>query len=1026
MPANASPALVLLTGNNYLVRPAADAALSGGTLLSAAITFDPNLVAAAQTGTVVSIYNAVTNQRSWRVTYNDVNGLATVEVYENPDGSGNVASRVSSVPIRVRSVLCFVYNGAGTLDLYINGVLRNGALTGTVPATLAVSTENLAVGAEAPSTGTGSAPFKGGIYHLAIWRTALTALEVATILRDGVTPAPLKAGGYNLTANWEHTAITAAQTTLFASWVDTVSNLALNGAAVTGGVPYAQGTTGRLLLTNSWDVSANDSGVAGQGLTTTYTLSGGFRLWFAGATVPQRATNYRLFKNDITIFLRTRKPVGTALATFLKFYGIELAYQLSSKELFCIVGDDTSNTLQNRKFSFGFNIFPVQGVVADIVLRYNSQDDNIDVFIGGVKYTATITNVNTFQNTTGLFLSDQSDFVSGAVVPASLADSRVEQLIQGLSQPVVSMQFPQPYLWGDHAQAYDPNDNGGAALPAANPPALIPFASTADGIGSVPFRYADAPYDVIDKPDKQYTDPLPAIVSISVDVSKVVTAQAAAGPTDAYLTLHWWEVELTPGEIYIVTDLELSTKFYANRTNETDTFTVPPGQNWNGKKIRFVVQAAKDAAQKWHSDWFTMVGDDYDNAGSNLLKVPVYVNPNPAITSVAVDGSFNVTLVGEVGPVVGTGVLPVERGVKWFWEIEYQSGELYMLADETIADYAVRTQVTTVVAIPSGVSFNGKNVRLVAVGKYDNTQVFKSAPVALNGDTYDNSGALLLNVPAYSDPDPVIATVAANASFQVTVTADIGPVTTTSPVLPGAEILYYLEVEFAPGEFAVLAMETFPASFGSRQTLNLVFDIPLGVSLKDKFIRLVARGRYDYTQVWKSAAVQMTGANFDNSGANVLNIPTYSNPNPVITSVSVDGNHRMYMVGAAGNLTSALIAFPETSLEWEIEMVTGEIYAMIDREYPITFTTRRTVEADAQIPDGVSFKGAQLRLVLRARYDQSQVWKSAPVTLSEDDYDNCTFRPIPFPENSKFDPQVQEPEGKAGPGVFRRRMRDFS
>lgn len=143
--------------------------------------------------------------------------------------------------------------------------------------------------------------------------------------------------------------------------------------------------------------------------------------------------------------------------------------------------------------------------------------------------------------------------------------------------------------------------------------------------------YADAPYIVKDGFDEDddgsastsFIDPDPVIVNVTVNAAHVVTAVVNAGPTDAGPVISWWEIELVSGstEVMVMVDRFQPNQFSVNR-NHTDIFAIPPGQDWNEKRIRFVIQSVRDGTQIWRSLFFRMLGEDYDNAPPDVIVVP--------------------------------------------------------------------------------------------------------------------------------------------------------------------------------------------------------------------------------------------------------------------------------------------------------------------------------------------------------------------------------------------------------------------
>lgn len=143
--------------------------------------------------------------------------------------------------------------------------------------------------------------------------------------------------------------------------------------------------------------------------------------------------------------------------------------------------------------------------------------------------------------------------------------------------------------------------------------------------------YADAPYiikDGFDEPEPgtgtgSFLDPQPTIVSVTADTSHMITARVNAGPTDAGPVIMWWEIELIAGstEVMVVADYFQPGSFSINRTH-TDLFPIPAGQDWNEKRIRFVIQSLDDASQSWRSLFFRMLGTEFDNAPPEIIVVP--------------------------------------------------------------------------------------------------------------------------------------------------------------------------------------------------------------------------------------------------------------------------------------------------------------------------------------------------------------------------------------------------------------------
>jgi len=77
-----------------------------------------------------------------------------------------------------------VYNAtAQTLDIYVNGILDNGVLSGTVPAAQVNSTQNVNIGRRI-----GGYYFQGIIDEVRIYNRAISATEVTTDMNTPIGP----------------------------------------------------------------------------------------------------------------------------------------------------------------------------------------------------------------------------------------------------------------------------------------------------------------------------------------------------------------------------------------------------------------------------------------------------------------------------------------------------------------------------------------------------------------------------------------------------------------------------------------------------------------------------------------------------------------------------------------------------------------------------------------------------------------------------------------------------------------------
>lgn len=138
----------------------------------------------------------------------------------------------------------------------------------------------------------------------------------------------------------------------------------------------------------------------------------------------------------------------------------------------------------------------------------------------------------------------------------------------------------------------------------------------------IPMSMVPSPYMVVDSPRRIFIDPNPVILNVEVNAAHHITATANAGPTDASSVATWWQIELTAGVVVIVADLQAGLTFQVNH-NQTDEWDIPLGQAWNGKVVRFYMQAVDDAAQMWHSNPWTLTDFNFNNVeGMNPAPLP--------------------------------------------------------------------------------------------------------------------------------------------------------------------------------------------------------------------------------------------------------------------------------------------------------------------------------------------------------------------------------------------------------------------
>ncbi|MBA3845413.1 MAG: LamG domain-containing protein [Planctomycetes bacterium] len=279
-----------------------------------------------------------------------------------------------------------------------------------------------------------------------------------------------------------------------------------------------------------------------------------------------------------------------------------------------------------------------------------------------------------------------------------------------------------------------------ATIDYANPivPDDVPMVVYAGSNMDLPYSSVSSPYAIRDSPKRIYLDPFPTIVSVNADSSNHITAIGNGGPTDAEEVITWWEIELLPGQVFVVAERNAYSDYEVNH-NQTDQWDIPLGQDWRGLTIRFWIQAVADGSQVWSSDPFTLTGDNFGNAPINP---PTYTNPALAITAIDVDGSYNVTISGNAGPTNS-------ENIQTWWEVDVSgTGEFRTIADIRFPVVAPsQISVTDTWHIPLGINLNGKAVRMGARAEFDLKQVWYSSPVTMVGAGYDHAGLTIQPLP---------------------------------------------------------------------------------------------------------------------------------------------------------------------------------------------------------------------------------------------------------------------------------------
>ncbi len=937
-----SPSYTLFFGQQYLARAANDAGLSPTGTFTISVTFDPNASEAAQSGSIVAKHHGVTGGRKgWVISYDSATLKVKLTVHDN---SGNWVALDTAASVAIRANVTFTFN-AGTIAAYVNGVASNGTATnsGTVTAANA-SPEPLAIGCDSSSASPVN-PFKGAVHFVAFWNTVQTGGNIATMLPDGALGSGFSLGAGDLVAAWRAAEITNVASADFNGWIDAKSSLALTKFKISGVREVkAQADTGVVLTTRLWDANLTDQALYSVGLSTTYTLSTPFRLWGAALSEPQISSGFSSTKNDFTLVLKARKVTGRTAAVLFKKYGINIQYQLATKELFAVIGDDITGTLQNTRISFGFNRFPVEGVEAVFVFRYNAIDKDMDLFINQIGYTPTETSAatNSSEVTTGFYVSESCDFISVAITPSCLSDQQVDTFVLGLSQIVYS-----PFMGADQGAlsltaTYAPHTAvvGADYVPVAwspsdavvnSVPTVVVAREVFNDIPDVMLgQYVVNPNQIFDSrplvDDPTFIDPLPVVNYVTLSGGSI-TASGSAGYTDAYLCRTWWEIELVANQLQALGASTYPRDLFNARVTFVDTFTVPPDVNLAGRAAVLVVQPQKNSKQTFRSAPY-------------LIDVVAPTDPAQVITAAPINSSGNCAAVVTVG---ATNAGPCTT---WF-EVEtaVASGTYARVSGLAVnQNFAAGATVNTSFALGLPTGWTGRRLRFVINPDGASTVFFYGSTFTLTDYVVVGPTVTITSV---------TMTAARVITAQGTLTAsDIGTAST------------WWELAVTPGVFEAVCAKTTGVDVSDGESVSNTFAVPQNFSLTGKTLRLAVQGTI--------------GAPFY-SAPTTLTETQPTNPNPLVTAAACTIGKLLTASATLGTCT-----LPNAKRWWEVDYSgTGQFVAVLGTVASINMSSASTPTLSYQFPDRLDFSAKSIRLVVQSTDDSRYSWASAPLSITQ-------------------------------------------
>lgn len=248
----------------------------------------------------------------------------------------------------------------------------------------------------------------------------------------------------------------------------------------------------------------------------------------------------------------------------------------------------------------------------------------------GADVTATLQNLRTAVNNTPA-LDVTASYASGDTVDLVADDPQVD------GEDSVNVPITAPVNVSANL-SFDGMSGGTAIDPNTIPQRAILLPSVHDSFSRPDWQYVETPYPVQEPVEDDgdevdeviFGDPLPTVVSVTVDDNFNITATANAGPTDAGQVLTWWEIELVTNDTTVVVQAAYNpTNNFSINRNDVSSFSIPLGQDWEDLRIRFVIIAAADATQSWQSLYTRMEGEGFDNGEVETVTTPGVEQPAP-------------------------------------------------------------------------------------------------------------------------------------------------------------------------------------------------------------------------------------------------------------------------------------------------------------------------------------------------------------------------------------------------------------
>lgn len=803
-----SPPFVYFDGSNFVSHSDdTNTDLNGGTAFSIAVVFTPEAVNNGLTGVVVGKHGPGNTQFGWKLQWDATTGEVTATVSSALDGTDRAerTTNVGSGGIRVRTVVVMTYDSA-TINLHVNGAQSQGAQTdfGT-PGSMVTTTALFGFGAEDIAT-TPATFYRGLVHGCWIFDDVLSSGEANSIDQSGQLPDALRDS--NLVVEFNPYDIESnLATTAYFKWLDRENSLALNGGG-TGTIHVLTNTADApMLFSDIWDINFANSTLIGAdtNLTCNYPLNsdaddksedGTFRLYSPPTFVtnPQIPSAYRDERPDITIFVRGRRVSGSSTdIVWIELLGLQLFNDGNSNETFVFVGDVGTPD----RYEYG-DALAINGGAAVFALRYNSQDDNITLFIGTQKIEENqVTTNGSAITTTGLFLTDTCDYRDAAIVPSCLSDAHIAAVLLGFQPEVRSVDlegdaglrrfiqaalqaFNDPDLLVQNPVGYLPTRESDDQTPS--PPAL-PETLPPTGTLELLAQPNDGDQFVVNDGTTTVTFEFESGGGVSGGATAVNIGGGVSTTMDNLVTAvngSALDIVASATVNHDATGDGLTNNAYTNLTHNQSgdadlnlPITIPVNASGNliatgmsGLLLREEatqqqpldqrpVELSGDMEVQFVDAPYAVLEPEPDDTGGGAL--PAFLNPQPTIVSVTADAAHNVVAVANAGP--------TDAGdVRTWWEVELITNdtEILIRIDEQDNSFSVNHDHIDTFTIPLGQDWDEKRIRFVIQSQLDPDQIWRSLFLRMEGDEFDNAPAELLVLPgnpAPADPPPTLLAV---------------------------------------------------------------------------------------------------------------------------------------------------------------------------------------------------------------------------------------------------------------------------